>query len=93
MIEVRRTDEFAKWFKRPKDSDAKSRINLRIRRIVLTGNLGDCKPVEDGIHEPRINYGPGYRMYFAQRGKEIILCYSSGEINPLSNETSRRLKS
>lgn len=54
MIEVRRTDEFAKWLKRLKDSDAKSRINLRIRRITLTGNLGDCKPVEDGIHEPRI---------------------------------------
>ena len=92
VIEVRRTDEFAKWLKRLKDSDAKSRINLRIRRIALTGNLGDYKPVEDGVHGPRINYGPGYRMYFAQRGKEIIL-YSSGEINSLSNETSRRPKS
>ena len=50
MIEVRRTDEFAKWLKRLKDSDAKSRINLRIRRIVLTGNLGDYKPVEDGVY-------------------------------------------
>ena len=79
MIEVRRTDEFAKWFKRLKDSDAKSRINLRIRRIALTGNLGDCKPVEDGIYEPRINYGPGYRMYFAQRGKEIILLLIGGD--------------
>lgn len=93
VIGVRKTDEFAKWLKRLKDSDAKSRINLCIRRIALTGNLGDCKPVEDGIHELRINYGPGYRMYFAQRGKEIILCYSSGEINPPSNETSRRPKS
>ena len=92
VIEVRRTDEFAKWLKRLKDLDAKSRINLRIRRIALTGNLGDYKPVEDGVHGPRINYGPGYRMYFAQRGKEIIL-YSSGEINSLSNETSRRPKS
>lgn len=92
MIEVRRTDEFAKWLKRLKDSDAKSRINLRIRRIALTGNLGDCKPVEDGVYELRINYGPGYRMYFAQRGKEVILLLI-GEINPSSNETSRRPKS
>ena len=92
MIEVRRTDEFAKWLKRLKDSDAKSRINLRIRRITLTGNLGDCKPVEDGVYELRINYGPGYRMYFAQRGKEVILLLI-GEINPSSNETSRRPKS
>jgi probable addiction module killer protein len=79
MIEVRRTDEFAKWLKRLKDSDAKPRINLRIRRIALTGNLGDCKPAEGGVYEPRINYGPGYRMYFAQRGKEIILLLIRGD--------------
>ena len=79
MIEVCRTDEFAKWLKRLKDSDAKSRINLRIRRIALTGNLGDYKPVEDSVHGPRINYGPGYRMYFAQRGKEIILLLIRGD--------------
>ena len=79
MIGVRKTDEFAKWLKRLKDSDAKSRINLRIRRIALTGNLDDYKPVEDGVHGPRINYGPGYRMYFAQRGKEIILLLIGGD--------------
>lgn len=79
VIGVRKTDEFAKWLKRLKDSDAKSRINLRIRRIALTGNLDDYKPVEDGVHGPRINYGPGYRMYFAQRGKEIILLLIGGD--------------
>ena len=79
VIKVRKTDEVAKWFKRLEDSDATSRINLRIRRIALTGNLGDYKPVEDGVHGPRINYGPGYRMYFAQRGKEIILLLIGGD--------------
>ena len=79
MIEVRRTDEFAKWLKRLKDSDAKSRINLRIRRIALTGNPGDYKPVGDGVYELRIDYGPGYRMYFAKRGKEIILLLIGGD--------------
>lgn len=79
MIEVCRTDEFAKWLKRLKDLDAKSRINLRIRRIALTGNLGDYKLVEGGVYELRINYGPGYRMYFAQRGKEIILLLIGGD--------------
>ena len=79
MVEVRRTDEFAKWLKRLKDSDAKSRINLRIRRIALTGNLGDYKPVGDGVYELRIDYGPGYRMYFAKRGKEIILLLIGGD--------------
>ena len=79
MIEVRRTDEFARWLKRLKDSDAKFRINLRIRRIALTGNLGDYKSVGDGVCELRIDYGPGYRMYFAQRGKEIILLLIGGD--------------
>jgi len=79
MIEVRRTDEFARWLKRLKDSDAKSRINLRIRRIILTGNLGDYKPVGDGVYELRVDYGPGYRVYFAQRGKEILLLLIGGD--------------
>lgn len=79
MIEVRRTDEFAKWLKRLKDPDAKSRINLRIRRISLTGNLGDCKPVGDGVSELRVDCGPGYRLYFAQRGKAIILLLIGGD--------------
>ena len=79
MIEVRRTDEFARWLKHLKDPDAKSRINLRIRRIALTGNLGDYKPVGDGVYELRIDYGPGYRMYFAQRGKEIVLLLIGGD--------------
>ncbi len=79
MIEVRRTDEFAKWLKRLKDSSAKSRINLRIRRISLTGNLGDSKPVGDGVFELRIDYGPGCRLYFANRGGEIVLLLVGGD--------------
>ena len=79
MVEIRRTDEFAQWLKRLKDSNAKARINLRIRRISLTGNFGDCKPVGDGISELRIDCGPGYRLYFAQRGKEVILLLVGGD--------------
>lgn len=79
MIEVRRTDEFARWLKRLRDSDAKARINLRIRRISLTGNLGDFKPVGGGVGELRIDYGPGYRLYFARRGEEIILLLIGGD--------------
>ena len=79
MIEIRRTDEFAKWLKHLRDSDAKSRINLRIRRISLTGNLGDSKPVENGVCELRIDCGPGYRLYFARREKEIVLLLIGGD--------------
>lgn len=79
MLDVRRTDEFARWLKRLKDPDAKSRINLRIRRVALTGNLGDYKPIGDGVCELRLDCGPGYRVYFAQRGKEIILLLIGGD--------------
>lgn len=78
MFVVLRTDEFARWVKRLRDSNAKARINLRIRRISLTGNLGDYKSVGDGVHELRIDYGPGYRLYFSLRGKEIVLLLIGG---------------
>ena len=79
MLEIRRTDEFAKWLKRLRDTDAKARINLRIRRIALTGNLGDYKPVGGSVYELRIDYGPGYRLYFTWRGSEIVLLLIGGD--------------
>ena len=79
MIEVLQTAEFAKWLKRLKDIDARARINVRIKRISLTGNLGDVKPVGDGVYEMRIDYGPGYRVYYSRRGNEIILLLIGGD--------------
>ncbi len=79
MIEIRRTEEFAKWLRRLKDSNAKARINIRIRRIELTENLGDFKALGDGVSELRIDYGPGYRLYFSQRGNAIILLLIGGD--------------
>jgi putative addiction module killer protein len=63
MIEVRQTDEYAEWFKSLRDRRARARINTRIRRLSL-GNPGDVKPVGEGVSELRIDYGPGYRVYF-----------------------------
>lgn len=79
MLEIKRTDESAKWLKKLHDANAKARINLRIRRIELTGNLGDYKPVGEGVSEIRIDYGPGYRVYFGRRGNEIILLLIGGD--------------
>lgn len=79
MLEIRRTDEFAKWLKKLRDATARARINLRVRRIELTGNLGDYKPVGEGVSEIRIDYGPGYRVYFGRRGNEIILLLIGGD--------------
>lgn len=79
MLELLQTDEFAKWIKRLKDANARARINVRLKRISLTGNLGDAKPVGDGVYELRVDYGPGYRVYYSQRGKEILLLLIGGD--------------
>lgn len=79
MLEILQTDEFAKWLKRLRDANARARINVRIRRISLTGNFGDAKPVGDGVFELRIDYGPGYRVYYSQRVNEIVLLLIGGD--------------
>lgn len=79
MLGILQTEEFIKWFKRLRDADARARINVRIRRISLAGNFGDAKPVGDGVFELRIDYGPGYRVYYSQRGSEIILLLIGGD--------------
>lgn len=79
MLEIRRTDEFAKWLRKLKDTNARARINLHIRRILLTGNLGDYKPVGEGVCELRVDFGPGYRVYFGRRDNELILLLMGGD--------------
>jgi putative addiction module killer protein len=77
MIEVRKTAEFADWFKSLKDTRAKARIQIRIDRVEL-GNLGDAK-FFDGIGELRVDYGPGYRVYFVKIGNTIIILLCGGD--------------
>ncbi|MCJ9671366.1 MULTISPECIES: type II toxin-antitoxin system RelE/ParE family toxin [unclassified Neorhizobium] len=78
MIEVRKTAAFSKWFGELRDHNARMRIVTRIRRMEI-GNLGDVKPVGEGISEARIAYGPGYRLYFVQQGQEIIILLCGGD--------------
>ena len=66
-VEIRQTDEFADWFAQLRDRQARARITARIRRLSL-GNPGDVKPVGSGVSEMRIDYGPGYRVYYVARG-------------------------
>jgi putative addiction module killer protein len=70
MIKVRQTDVFAAWFAELRDREARARITVRIRRLSL-GNPG-VKPVGSGVSEMRINYGPGYRVYFIRRGDTAL---------------------
>jgi putative addiction module killer protein len=78
VIEIRETSTFKKWFAALKDQNAKARIDVRIRRISL-GNLGDVKPVGNGVSEIRVDYGPGYRVYFIKMGNIVVILLCGGD--------------
>jgi len=78
MIEIRKTEHFANWLDNLRDVQAKARVLVRIGRLA-SGNAGDVKPVGEGVSEMRINYGPGYRVYFVQRGSELIILLAGGD--------------
>ena len=78
MFEVLKSATFEAWFMGVRDVRAQARMNARIRRLSL-GNPGDVKPVGSGVSEMRIDYGPGYRVYYAQRGKALILICCGGD--------------
>lgn len=78
MIEIRKTAQFAKWFKSLKDRRAKARIQARIDRLGM-GHFGDVAPVGEGVSELRIFYGPGYRVYFVRRKSVVVILLSGGD--------------
>jgi len=78
MMEVRQTDLYSHWFKKLKDPRAKAKIDIRIRRLSLC-NPGDAEPIGKGLSELRIDYGPGYRIYFMRRGDEFVLLLAGGD--------------
>ena len=78
MLVVRKTDVFLKWLQNLRDIRAAARIQVRIDRLSL-GNPGDVKSLSGGISEMRIDYGPGYRVYFTQHGETIVLLLCGGD--------------
>jgi putative addiction module killer protein len=78
VLEIRQTEVYSHWFKNLRDRQARARIDVRIRRLSL-GNPGDVRPVGEGISELRIDYGPGYRVYFVQRGETLVILLAGGD--------------
>lgn len=78
MLEIRQTAAYSEWFESLRDRAAKARIDIRIRRLSL-GNFGDVKPIGEGVSELRVHFGPGYRLYFTQHGKEIVILLVGGD--------------
>lgn len=91
MIEIRQTDTYAKWFSSLRDGNARARINVRIRRLSL-GNPGDVKPIGRGVSELRIDYGPGYRVYFTQRGLTVIILLAGGDKKTQDRDIKKALE-
>ena len=85
MLEVRQTPTYSAWFDALRDRQVKVRIDIRIRRLSL-GNAGDVKPVGEGVSELRVNFGPGYRVYFVQRREECIILLAGGDKTSQSDD-------
>lgn len=86
--EVRQTEEFARWLKSLRNAKAAAKIAQRIVRVA-SGLLGDVKPVGEGVSEMRVNFGPGYRLYFVQRGKALIILLCGGDKSTQGQEIRR----
>lgn len=78
MPNIRETEEFSSWIKALRDQQGKAKILVRIERL-RDGNPGDVAPVGEGISELRIYHGPGYRVYFVQRGEQITVLLCGGD--------------
>ena len=78
MFEVRRTERFIQWLDGLSDPRAVAKIAARAERLA-SGNFGDVQPVGEGVSELRIHYGPGYRVYFVQRGAVVVILLCGGD--------------
>ena len=91
MIEIRKTDVFVEWLDSLRDICARARVLVRIERLAA-GNPGDVKPVSEGVSELRINYGPGYRVYFKKRGRELVILLAGGDKSTQTKDIKTALR-
>lgn len=91
MVEIRKTETFAKWLDGLDDIRARARILVRIERLAA-GNPGDVKPVGEGVSELRIDYGPGYRVYYKKQGRSVVILLAGGDKRTQSRNIKTALR-
>ena len=91
MLEIRKTEAYARWLDGLRDIRARARVLARVERLA-TGNPGDIKPVGEGVSELRIDYGPGYRVYFTMRGRTVIILLAGGEKRTQASDIKTALR-
>lgn len=91
MYVIKRTTAFSDWLKRLKDPQTRQRLNVRLRKA-MRGNLGDVRRVGPGVFEMREHFGPGWRMYYARRGKELIVLLAGGDKSTQAADIARAIE-
>jgi putative addiction module killer protein len=91
VIEIRKTEIFTRWLDGLKDVRARARVLARIERLA-GGNPGDVAPVGEGVSELRIDYGPGYRVYFKRSGRELIVLLAGGDKDSQAKDIKTALR-
>ena len=91
MMEIRKTEAYAKWFDGLSDLRARARILVRIERLAA-GNPGDVKSVGGGVSEMRMDYGPGYRVYYKKHGRKVVILLAGGDKRSQANDIQAALQ-
>lgn len=91
MMELRKTDRFAQWLDGLRDIHARARVQARIERL-SAGSAGDVRPVGGGISELRIDYGPGYRVYFKKCSREVVILLAGGDKSTQASDIKAALR-
>lgn len=91
MIEIRKTETFAQWLDGLQDIRARARILVHIERLAA-GNPGNVKPVGKGVSEMRIDYGPGYQVYFRKTGQKVVVLLAGGDKNTQTKDIKTALR-
>ena len=91
MLEIRKTETFARWIDNLRDIRARARILVRIERLAL-GNAGDVKPVGEGVSELRIDFGPGYRVYYKMIKSSVVILLAGGSKGTQSRDIEKALQ-